>query len=460
MRISSRSTLRHARVVSAALGMLLVGIPATLAHAKTVRDDQWHLDAMKADEMWRTSTGKGVTVAVLDTGVDKSLPDLAGQVLPGLDLSIEQAGDENTDPDGHGTSMASLIAGTGKRPGGKGAFGLAPGAKILPIRMPKPDEGTNLSFDVGMYTGAFSEGIRYAVDSGAKIINVSLGSKVTGDNITAAVKYALGKGALVFAAVGNSGDDGNPVYYPAATPGVVGVGAVDKNIRVTKESERGPQVDLGAPGADMISACTGGSEICNSHGTSDATALASASAALIWAKYPEWTNNQVLRVMLNTAGKAKSGEERNDFLGYGVVRPRIALKTPGDPGPADEYPLPDLAAAEPSESPSPESFATPGGAGSEDSAKDESEKPAAAAASDDGANTGLWIGLGVGAAALLGGAVAVPVVRSRRRAAAASAVPVAPTPAYTPYPQQQPQYYQPQQPPAYPPRNTPPGPGL
>ncbi|MFC9425304.1 type VII secretion-associated serine protease mycosin [Streptomyces sp. NPDC056987] len=460
MFISSRSAVRNARVLSATLGMLLVGIAATPSHAETIRERQWHLDAMKADEMWRTSTGKGVTVAVLDSGVDKSLPDLEGQVLPGIDLATDQSGDETSDPVGHGTSMASLIAGTGKRAGGKGAFGLAPGAKILPVRLPRKDEGTKLSVNVGLWTGALSTAIRYAADEGAKVINLSQGSTVTGENVTSAVKYALGKGSLVFAAVGNSAEDGNLVIYPAATPGVVGVAAVGRDIRRTEESQHGPQVDLAAPGEDMFSACAGGSELCNSHGTSDATALASASAALIWSKYPEWTNNQVLRVMLNTAGKAKSGDVRTDFGGYGVVRPRIALKTPGDPGPADEYPLPDLAAAEPSESPSPEASATSGSA-KED--KEDTEQPASAAPSDGGGNTGLWIGLGVGAAALLGGAIAVPVVRSRRRAAA---VAVAPAPAYAPYPHQQPPAYPPAYGPPQPgqgygdPRHAPPGPGI
>ena len=102
--------------------------------------------------------------------------------------------------------------------------------------------------------------------------------------------------------------------YPAATPGVVGVGAIDKGGKTTAESQRGPQVDLAAPGEDIYAACTGGTQVCVSHGTSDATALASASAALIWSKHPDWTNNQVLRVLINTAGKAKSGKDRTASL--------------------------------------------------------------------------------------------------------------------------------------------------
>ncbi|MFI1397825.1 type VII secretion-associated serine protease mycosin [Streptomyces sp. NPDC020681] len=454
MHTSSRSVARRGRAVSAALGLLLVGIAATPAHAETIREQQWHLDVMKADEMWQTSTGKGVTVAVIDSGVDDTLADLKGQVLPGLDLSQEQAGDENTDYDGHGTGMASMIAGTGKRPGGKGAFGLAPGAKILPIRLPKGDEGTNLADNPKLWNGSVAKGIRFAADSGARVINISQATRDSSDVIAEAVKYALGKGSLIFAGVGNDGDAGNEVMYPAATPGVVGVGAVDRSIGVTAESQRGPQVDLGAPGDEIVAACGGGTQICKSHGTSDATALASASAALIWSKYPKWTNNQILRVMINTAGKAKSGKARTDFIGYGVVRPRIALKTPGDPGPADEYPLPDLAAAAP-KSPSPEASKPAGGTETD---KGESDAAAPAASKDD-SNTGLWIALGVGAAVLIGAAVAVPLIRSRRRSAAVPAAPSFPPNAY----QQQPPYpaYGPPQTGPYqnPPHQAPPGPG-
>ncbi|MFI9585172.1 type VII secretion-associated serine protease mycosin [Streptomyces sp. NPDC052236] len=441
MHPSSNRIARYNKVVSGAAGLLLVVIAATPAHAETIRSLQWHLDVMRAEEMWKTSTGKGVTVAVVDTGVG-SVPELAGQVLPGKDFT-DAAGDERDDIGKHGTGMASLIAGTGAGPGGDGAFGLAPGAKILPLR--------TLG---GSAAGgkAINEAIRYAADSDAKVISISLGSPARDQETTEAVKYALGKGKLIFAAVGNSGP-GSLVEYPAAAPGVVGVAAVDKKINGTEESQRGPEVDLAAPGEDIVTGCTGKTGYCKGHGTSDSTALVSASAALIWSQHPDWTNNQVLRVMLNTAGGPTSGAKRNDVIGYGMVRPRIALKTPGDPGPADEYPLPDLAAAAP-KSPSPE-VSKPTGSTEKD------EKPAAAAPkSDDDSSPGLWIALGVGAAALLGAAVAIPVVRSRRRNAAAPSAPVFSPNAY----QQQPQYPAYGPPPtgqspntAYPP--GPPGPG-
>src|SRR5690606_35099728 len=121
-------------VRSATLGLLHVGVAATPAHAESLRDMQWHLDAMHADEMWKVSTGKGITVAVIDSGVDNTITDLKGQVLDGKDYS-KKRGDEHTGTEGHGTSIAALIAATGARGSGQGSYGLAPDTKILPIRM-------------------------------------------------------------------------------------------------------------------------------------------------------------------------------------------------------------------------------------------------------------------------------------------------------------------------------------
>ncbi|MFD0003531.1 type VII secretion-associated serine protease mycosin [Streptomyces sp. NPDC127178] len=396
MPTSQMQHVAHRTLLPGVLAALLVGIATTPSHAESVRSQQWHLTAMQAEEMWKTTKGEGVTVAVIDSGVDDTNPDLRGQVLEGKDFAPDSPGDQHTDRSGHGTGMAGLIAGTGESGGGDGAFGLAPRAKILPIR-------------VSMNAAVFPKAIRYAVDAGAKVINISMagGGSAEWDEESEAVKYAVSKGALIFAGVGNDGD--SSLAYPAATPGVVGVGAIGQDLRKTDESQYGPQVDLAAPGADMVAACTTETGLCKSHGTSDATAIASASAALIWSKHPDWTNNQVLRVMLNTAAGPASGAKRNDYVGYGVVRPRIALKTPGDPGPADEYPLPDLAAAEP-KSPSPKASDESAGTKTE-----EDKQSAAVPARDDDNDTALWITLGVGAAALLGAAIAIPVVRARRR---------------------------------------------
>ncbi|MFJ8827212.1 type VII secretion-associated serine protease mycosin [Streptomyces sp. NPDC102467] len=405
---ASRNRHGRAAVASAALGLLLVGLGSAPALAGSTRDAQWYLTAMQAENMWRTSKGQGVTVAVLDSGVETGNPDLQGRVLDGLDLAPEEAGDEHTDYNGHGTSMAGLIAATGAAGPDRGAFGLAPGARILPIRIPDGGKANNQFQSSAQFGKAGSDGIRYAVDHGAKIINISLGLLEGSTRLTEAVDYALKNDALVFAATGNSGKEGKPVEFPAATPGVVGVGAVGKDLRKTAESTSGPEVDIAAPGDEMVHACgskSSGTGLCTGHGTSDATAVASASAALIWSEHPNWTNNQVLRVMLNTIGAPTDGAKRNDAIGYGIVRPRVALKSPGDPGPANEYPLPDY----------------PVGAGSPSS--DASEATGAQVPEDKGAdgvqpdsdNTGLWIGIGAGVAVLVAAGVAVAVVRKRRR---------------------------------------------
>ena len=400
---------RRGIVASAVLGLLLVGATGVPAHAGSTRQQQWFLDAMKAEQMWRTSTGEGVTVAVIDSGVDQDNPDLKGRILSGKDFATDQAGDEHTDYDGHGTGMAGLIAGTGTYHAGNGAFGLAPGAKILPIRMPDAEAAADEGEAARQVDEAAAKAIRYAADSGARVINISLGQTEGSPKLTAAVRYALEKGSLIFAAVGNSGDKGNQVEYPAATPGVVGVAAVGKNLSRTAESEHGPQVDLAAPGEDLVYACASQSGLCRGHGTSGATALASASAALIWSKHPIWTNNQVLRVLLNTIGAPTDGTKRNDSIGYGIVRPRIALQSPGNPGPAGAYPLPDLAAAQ--TSPPPGSNAVSSAAGAPANVDD---LQAAASSSGNSSGSLRWVGLGAGAAVLVGvGAVAF-VARRRR----------------------------------------------
>ncbi|MFF7779248.1 type VII secretion-associated serine protease mycosin [Streptomyces tanashiensis] len=391
--------------------MLLVGIASVPAHAEGIRGQQWHLDAFGAEEIWQISKGEGVTVAVLDSGVDKNNPDLRGQVLKGKDFATGRPGDEYTDDEGHGTGMAGLIAGTGQRDGGKGAFGLAPAAKILPVRLPGgPGRDVSQAAADAEFNKVAPQAIRYAADSGAKVINISMALGTGSQGLTDAVKYALDKGSLVFAGVGNDAEKGNHLMYPAATPGVVGVGAIDKKLTRVPISQYGPQVDLAAPGKDTVAACGGGTGICKSTGTSDATALASASAALIWAKHPDWTNNQVLKVMLNTAAAPTEGGKRSDYIGYGAIRPLRALKTPGDPGPAEVRPIDDLAeTVTPSASASASGSADPGPV--ESSA---TPAPTPQASQEDSGNTGLWIGLGIGAAVLVGAAIAVPVLRSRR----------------------------------------------
>ncbi|MFI1365748.1 type VII secretion-associated serine protease mycosin [Streptomyces griseochromogenes] len=414
----------RARAVSATVGALLAGITVTPAHADTVRERQWYLDAMHADEMWKTSTGKGITVAVIDTGVQADIPDLRGQVVAGKNYS-RHPGDERSDYDGHGTGMAVLIAGTGARGPANGSYGLAPGAKILPIRIPDFIEQSRADGNPDDYPTYIAKAIRFAADSDAQVINISQGSTAHSKELTDAVAYALSKDKLIFAAVGNDGAALNEVNYPAATPGAVGVGAIGRSARATQESEHGPQVDLVAPGEDMIHTCIGGTELCNSHGTSDATALTSASAALIWSKHPNWTNNQVLRVMLNTASKPTSGKERTDYLGYGAVRPRIALTNPGAPGPADVYPLTDFKQA---------ASKAPNGSVTASAKDDSSPSPAVSASGSDGSAL-PWILGGAGVVVVAGGFLAAGAVRRRRRAAAVAQAHVAmpPGPGQTPW---------------------------
>ncbi|MEU9077135.1 S8 family serine peptidase [Kitasatospora sp. NPDC048538] len=429
-------TRRGGRIFATALAVagIVVGPVAAPAMAEdTIRQQQWHLDAMHAPEMWKISRGQGITVAVIDGGFKLDHPDLAGQFLPGKDFSGSPGG-VGSFGDGHGTGIASLIAGTGSGMGGTGAQGLAPGVKILPLKINNGSVGTLVSAD---FLDQIGQAVAYAVDQGAKVVNISQGmdaalsSSANVTRLTSTIAAARAKGVLVVSSVGNEAQKGNPVEYPGALPGVVGVGAVGRDVVATDESEQGPQVVLAAPGVDMAGACTSSTGYCKTHGTSDASALVSASAALVWSVHKDWTANQVLRVLINTAGKPTDGSVHSVDVGYGTVRPRIALTDPGDPGPADVSPVPAATAA-PSAAPTPSvtPSATAPGASASAAAPSAGNAPAAAPTpvptsepkavdASGGSGSTLPVVAAVVAGLVLVAGVVFVVVR-RRRAAAGS----------------------------------------
>ncbi|MGW5776034.1 S8 family serine peptidase [Streptomyces sp. NPDC003863] len=398
---------RAFRLVAGALGLALFGIAATPAHAETIRSRQWHLTAMGAEEIWGISRGEGVTIALIDTGVEE-VPELKGRLVPGKDFP----GAETASDKGRGTTQAAVIAGTGKGPGGReSAFGLAPGAKVMPLDITDGYTGKgSLADQQKAVEAGLAPALRHAANSQAQIIDISVSLPAVEGAVEVrdAVNYALSKGKLIFAGVGDADYDDTPlVGYPAMLPGVVGVGAVDKKVTWIKGSAVGPDVDVAAPGAEVISACAGGTGLCKSKGTRVASAVASAAAALVWAKHPEWTRNQVLRVLLNTVSAPAGGEVRSDYIGYGALRPLRALRTPGDPGAPDKFPLPDLANATPTPTPS---TATPSPTPSASHAVVEAATPA-----EPGHSAGFWIALGVAAAGLLCAGVGAPLLVAERR---------------------------------------------
>ncbi|MFJ6622593.1 type VII secretion-associated serine protease mycosin [Kitasatospora sp. NPDC091335] len=438
-RTNARARWRAAAAVFLAAGFVVGLVTAPAFAGDSIREDQWHLDAMNAAEMWKVSKGENVTVAVIDSGFKLDHPDLAGQFLAGKDFSGSPGG-VGSYVKGHGTQMASLIAGTGKANGGKGAYGLAPGAKILPLKIANGDEGSVLNSE---FMGQIGQAVTYAVEQGAKVINISQGTNAVSVNpedvekLNKILARARAKGTLVVASVGNSAQSGNPVEYPGALPNVVGVGASDRSGAVTAESEHGPQVTLVAPGMDMIASCTGATGFCKGHGTSDAAAVVSASAALVWSVHPEWTANQILRVLINTAGKPKDGSERTDDAGYGAVRPRIALTSPGDPGPSGQSPLPADAAA-PSTVPSlgasvsarPSAAPVPTESPTDVAVGAPTAQPVAEKSS--GSGSALPIVAGVVAGLVLVAGVVFAVVRRRRKPVVRPEVQAPPVPAQQP----------------------------
>ncbi|WP_320778709.1 type VII secretion-associated serine protease mycosin [Streptomyces sp. CRN 30] len=331
---------------TAALGLLLAAslalVPATSAHADGIRAKQWALDALHLDEAWRTTKGAGITVAVLDTGVEADHPDLAGNVLAGQDLVGFGAAEGDESWAEHGTAMAGIVAGHGHGTGnGDGVMGVAPEAKVLPVRVILEDDDPARAKARKTRGGALAEGIRWAADHGADVINLSLGDDSSSAHPERAedeaIQYALRKNVVVVASAGNGGEKGDHLSYPAAYPGVIAATAVDRYGTRASFSTRRWYATVSAPGDDVIIAAPD-HQYYEGWGTSAAAAFVSGSVALVRAARPGLTPAQVKSLLEDTADNPPA-DGRDDSRGYGFIDPVAAIEAAGrldveDPEPA------------------------------------------------------------------------------------------------------------------------------
>jgi subtilisin family serine protease len=328
--------------------LLLCGLTVTPAAAAPGPPDhpEWWFDSWNVPGLWAEGArGQGIVIGEIDTGVNGSLPELAGNVAAGTDfgsLGGDGRTDRDTDDFGHGTAMASLMV---AHDGQDNILGIAPDARILPIAVPI----TGTTDDAGDNAGdLLLKAIRWAADHGAKIISMSLGSprdpgisRSCPARQQSTIDYALSKGAIVVASGGNSGDAGSPVEEPSVCLGVVSVGAVDSSGAVPVWSSKHPYLTVSAPGVNVPSIGQIPGEAFFGDGTSQAAAITSGGLAVIWSKYPQLTARQVVARLLATVdGKQAT---RDSSLGYGRINIGAAVNSNV---PADA-PNPVFAAADP-----------------------------------------------------------------------------------------------------------------
>nr|WP_237550782.1 type VII secretion-associated serine protease mycosin [Streptomyces sp. SID8354] len=385
--------------------VLCLGTVAQPSAADSIRDRQWPLSAYDAESVWKLSTGRGVTVAVIDTGVDGTHPDLVGNVLSGKNF-LEGGTADHVTTDDHGTSMAGLIAGHGHGTGhSAGVMGLAPEAKILPLRV----TADNASLVVTRGTPV-ADAVRYAVDHGASVINMSLAGPEEVPGLEGAIRYARQKDAVVVAGTGNDGT--SAPTYPASIPGVLGVGAVDSSRKIWSKSNYGPDVLLTAPGVGTISTSVD-HMYSTGDGTSVATAYVSAAAALLRAKFPDLSAGQIANRLVKTAKLPESAKDLkvpDHHYGYGFIRPYSALTEDIPAGPKNgPLPAPSPSAANP--------------------APDASDGAKASSASHSALVPVIIVGCVVAVGIVLGGLM---LWRRRRRNVAPPAPPYAPAAPNTP----------------------------
>lgn len=244
--------------------------------------------------------GQGVTVAMLDTGLS---PGTTNILKGGAVTQYDMTGASDTPALGHGDMVASLLAGA------NGEQGIVPGSPIMSVRvLDSNDQGDVFGVSDGIYT---------AVDGGAKVLSLSLGSSQSSDILQAAVDYAISQGVVVVASAGNDGN--GAIDYPAAYPGVVAVGSVDATGQRATFSDYGPQLDLMAPGVGLTTVTTGGNM--SFSGTSASAPLVAGAIASLLSSNPSMTGEQAVDMLTQYADFAGpvTGNATNEFYGAGTV---------------------------------------------------------------------------------------------------------------------------------------------
>ncbi|QLQ38926.1 type VII secretion-associated serine protease mycosin [Micromonospora robiginosa] len=299
------------------------GCAAPPAPARPVAEQPWPQQRYAPERLAPLATGAGVVVAVVDSGVDRSHPQLAGRVLAGADF-LDPGGDGTRDCAGHGTGVASIIVAT-PRPGV--AFrGLAPGARILPVRVSEQQVVEGRESGRTVDAAGFARAVRWAVDHDADVLNLSVVLYADDPAVRAAVAYAVRRDVVVVAAAGNLHDNGDPRPYPAAYDGVLGVGAIGSDGSRAAFSQTGAYVDLVAPGGEVLMAAPGQGHH-RAEGTSYATPFVAATAALLRQYRPGLSAAEVDARILAATDPAPG---RGEGYGAGVLNPyRAVIEAPG-----------------------------------------------------------------------------------------------------------------------------------
>lgn len=275
--------------------------------------EQYGLEKLSAISGWdiEDGTSNNVIVAVIDTGVDISHPDLSSKIVQGYDFANKDSNPQ--DDQGHGTHVAGIIAADTNN--GKGVSGVSWGAKIMPVKVLGSD-GSGNDFDI-------AKGIIYAADNGAKVINLSIGGPWYSSTLADAVYYAYSKGVIVVAAAGNDGD--NTINYPAGYDNVIGVAATDQNDKRASFSNYNSTVDVSAPGVEILSTYYDGSHsYAYMSGTSMATPHAAGFAAVLLSNNPNLSPDNVENQM-KTRSDDLGVAGRDNYYGYGRLNLNYAL---------------------------------------------------------------------------------------------------------------------------------------
>jgi type VII secretion-associated serine protease mycosin len=327
---------RHSSRLAAGIAITLavIMVPAASASADSVRDRQWHLKALDVAAAHRISTGAGITVGLIDSGVDGKHQDLRSALVAGKDFQYGGSSDGLKDTDGHGTEMAGIIAGRG-HDGGSGVLGIAPGAKVLSVGA--PTEGLSDGTDT-------VKAIDYAVDRGVKVMNLSFGSPST-PALQEAIRRARAADVVLVSASRNKGDVADGAY-PALYPEVLSDGAIGRDGNIADFSVANEGVDIAAPGVDIVSTSITKSRYSLSEGTSDASAVVSGAAALVRAKFPDLSAAEVIHRLTATATDA-GAEGQDQSYGFGRLNLVKALTADVGPAPADSAAAPTATADEP-----------------------------------------------------------------------------------------------------------------